>query len=236
MRLTVLGGSAAGPNAGAGCSGYLIRDRETAIVIDLGPGTLPELKRHLEPRMLDAIVLSHAHLDHVLDLPALRYSLKYSPSPAWRPIPVWAPPGAVEVLDKLAQAFSTDDEAPAFYTGVLDIHPYDPAETLTIGSVSLRFAPGVHYVPSWGMRIASTDGSTLGYTADTGPAAEFAELFGGVRLLVSEATLLDPGSEPIETRGHLTAAEAGRLATRTGTPALLLSHLWEEFGFERLRE
>ena len=86
MRVTVLGGSAAGPSAGAGCSGYLIQDGDSAIVIDLGPGTLIELKKHVDPRRLDGIVLSHVHLDHTLDIGALRYSLKYSPSPAQAPV------------------------------------------------------------------------------------------------------------------------------------------------------
>ncbi|HEX7104031.1 MAG TPA: hypothetical protein VF201_15410, partial [Nitrolancea sp.] len=39
----VLGGASAAPNPGQGCSGYLVQLGETRIVLDLGPGTLPEL-------------------------------------------------------------------------------------------------------------------------------------------------------------------------------------------------
>ena len=68
MELTILGGSAAGPNPGQGCSGYLVESGTTHVVIDLGSGTFPELRRHVDYRLLDGVVLSHGHLDHFLDI------------------------------------------------------------------------------------------------------------------------------------------------------------------------
>jgi ribonuclease BN (tRNA processing enzyme) len=72
MQLVVLGGSAASPNAGAGCSGYLVQHGDDNVVLDLGPGTLPELRRHTDYRTLRAVVISHLHPDHTLDLVALQ--------------------------------------------------------------------------------------------------------------------------------------------------------------------
>ena len=237
MRLTVLGGSAAGPNPGAGCSGYLLTDSDSAVADDLGPGTLLELRRHIDLRSLDGLVISHQHLDHVLDVVALRYALKYSPSRPTSPLPVWIPPGAEETFYHLARAFSTEVEAPDFYREVLDIQTFDPAKPLEIGSFSISFAQGVHYIPSWSMRVSSsTTPQTLGYTADTGPAARLEQHLGGVQLLIAEAALAEPGLEPDETRGHLTAEEAGQLATKCGAQTLVLSHLWEEMGFESQRD
>ena len=68
MNLTVLGGSAASPNAGMGCAGLLVQTDRTRLVLDLGPGTLQELRRHTDFRMPDAVIVSHMHVDHVLDL------------------------------------------------------------------------------------------------------------------------------------------------------------------------
>ncbi|MCC6791042.1 MAG: MBL fold metallo-hydrolase, partial [Thermomicrobiales bacterium] len=219
-----------------GCSGYLVRDGDTAIVLDLGPGTLPELKRHIDPRLLDGLVLSHGHLDHSLDLGALRYSLKYSPVPADAPIDVYIPPGFQRVLDHLALAYAEGDEATHFYDGALRIVAYDPRHSLQIGEFSISFSPCVHYLPCWAMRVTSKSGAVLGYTADTGPAAPLDGFLRGVSVLVAEATLLKPGLEPFETRGHLTAFEAGELATRVGCRTLVLTHIWEESGFDRARE
>jgi ribonuclease BN (tRNA processing enzyme) len=54
----------------------------------------------------------------------------------------------------------------------------------------------------------------------------------GVRTLIAEATLLEPGGQPTEQRGSLTADEAGELATHCAAETLLLAHMWEERGFE----
>lgn len=236
MRLTVLGGSAAGPNAGAGCSGYLVREGDAAIVLDLGPGTVPELKRHIDPRLLDGIVISHPHLDHTLDIGTLRYALKYRPNPATSPIPLWVPPGSERMLRHLALAYNAPDEAEGFYDGVFSINRYDPAIPISINSLTVAFAPTVHYVPTWAMRVSSPgSGGVLGYTADTGPAANLDGFLAGVSVLIAEATLLHAGDEPDEARGHLTAREAAGLAARLSCKTLILTHIWEELGYDRIR-
>lgn len=235
MRLTVLGGSAAGINTGAGCSGYLVDSGATRIVLDLGPGTLPELRRHADFRVLDGIVISHMHLDHILDLAALRFALAYNPIEPRCRLPLWLPPGGEEQLGRVARAFaepSTEDE---FFATVFEVQEYDPDDRLTLGNLDMTFLPTIHYVPCWAMRLDAVGGPSLGYTADTGPATPLAPFFEGVDVLVSEATLLEPDDNPPDRRGHLTADEAGSLARQAGAATLVLSHIWEERGFDVVR-
>jgi ribonuclease BN (tRNA processing enzyme) len=233
--MTVLGGSAAGPNTGAGCAGYLVDAGHTRLVLDLGPGTLPELRRHTDFRTLDGIVISHMHLDHILDLAALRFALAYNPIKPRGPLPLWLPPDGCAQLGRLALAFADEGEDADFFSSVFDVCEYDPDRSLTIGDVSLAFAPTIHYVPCWAMRLTTQDDRDLGYTADTGPAAPLASFFAGVDVLISEATLSAPDADPPELRGHLTAAEAASLANEANAERLVLSHIWEELGFDRLR-
>jgi ribonuclease BN (tRNA processing enzyme) len=120
MRLTVLGGSSASPNVGAGCSGYLVETPGTRLVLDLGPGTLPELRRHADFRRLDGIVISHPHLDHVLDLLALRHALAYNPIPAPAPVPVWLPPDGTDLLARAAAPFDAC-ESPGRFAATLRV-------------------------------------------------------------------------------------------------------------------
>jgi ribonuclease BN (tRNA processing enzyme) len=235
MRLTVLGGSSASPNAGMGCAGFLVETAGARLVLDLGPGTLPELRRHADFRALDGVVISHAHLDHVLDLLALRHALAYNPEPAPRPVPVWLPPGGARLLERAAAPFDECDE-PGRFAATVRVAEYDPARPLPIGDALLTFAPTVHYVPGWAMRVrAPGSGRDLGYTGDTGPAAGLAPFFAGVGVLIAEATLLAPGDRPFAGRGSLTAAEAGELARAAGAEVLLLTHMWQELGFEAYR-
>ena len=236
MRLTVLGGSAAGPNTGQGCSGYLVETGNTRVILDLGPGTLPELRRHADYRTLDAIVISHLHLDHVLDLLALRFLLAHNPvSPAGM-LPLWLPPGGDAFLRRAATGFAEPGTEDEFFSSVFLVAEYDPRGSLEIGEAVLRFAPTVHYVPCWAIRVASrAEAAVLLYAADTGPAVDLNALGQGAGLVVAEGTLLDPGDEPHVTRGHLTAGEAGDLAASVGAESLVLAHLWEELGFDRYR-
>ncbi len=183
--LTVLGGSAASVGTGQGCSGYLVSDDDTRIVLDLGPGTLPELRRHADFRTLDGIVVSHVHLDHVLDLLALRFALAYNPIPAPIPIPLWLPPGGAAVLRQIGEAFAeasrTDFFAPMFF-----LAEFDPNDVIEMGNLSVRFARTVHPLPCWAMRIAarSQPDRDLVYTADTGPAADLAVFGAGAAVVI----------------------------------------------------
>jgi ribonuclease BN (tRNA processing enzyme) len=235
MRLTVLGGSAASPNAGMGCAGFLIETRTTRLVLDLGPGTLPELRRHTDFRRFDAVIISHMHLDHVLDLLALRHALAYNPVPPPAPIPVWLPPGGIDVLVRATAPFDACDE-PGRFAATVSVVEYDPARPLAIGDATVTFAPTTHYVPAWAIRVQAPGTTALGYTGDTGPAAKLAGFFSGIEVLIAEATLLEPGDRPPAERGSLTAAEAGALAAASGAATLVLTHMWEELDFGAYRE
>jgi ribonuclease BN (tRNA processing enzyme) len=234
MHLTVLGGSAASPNAGMGCAGLLVQTHRTRLVLDLGPGTLQELRRHTDFRTLDAVIVSHMHVDHVLDLLALRHALAYNPLPAPAPVPIWLPPGGAETLAQASAPFDACDEPGRFATTVA-VAEYDPARPLNIGDALVTFAPAVHYIPAWAIRVQAPAGPALGYTGDTGPAAALESFFAGVQVLFAEATLLEPGARPWDERGSLTAAEAGELAVAAGAEILVLTHMWEEFGFAAYR-
>jgi len=234
MRLTVLGGSAASPNAGMGCAGLLVQTDRTRLVLDLGPGTLQELRRHTDFRALDAVIVSHMHVDHVLDLLALRHALAYNPQPASAPVPIWLPPGGCEILTQATAPFDACDE-PGRFAATVKVAEYDPARPLTTGDVVVTFAPAVHYIPAWAIRVQLPSAPGLGYTGDTGPAAGLAEFFAGVRVLVAEATLLEGGVRSLDERGSLTAGEAGQLAVAAGAEILVLTHMWEEHGFTAYR-
>ena len=227
MKLTILGGSAAGPNPGQGCSGYLVESEASKVVIDLGSGTLPELRRHVDFRIINAVVLSHLHLDHTLDVLALRYALAYNPVPPPRPLPLWLPPGGLEFLDRLAVALADDSEQSRFFS-VFNAREYDPGATLDIEDLQFRFQPTEHFVPCWAARVSNGNGADLVYTADTGPSESLASFSRGASVMVAEGADSTTSRRPSAPRGHLTPAEAGALARDSEVKVLILSHLWAE--------
>lgn len=234
MTITILGSGAAGGNAGSGCSSFLIRSGTTSLLIDCGSGTIGEAKRWIDLRTLDAIVISHMHLDHILDLVTLRGAFRYAPEPFEERIPLWLPPGGRKILDSLAASLDLDHHSPLFFDQTFAVEEYNPIDSLQIGNIAIDFARTQHPIPTWAMRIsnAGTD-NVIGYTADTGPITNLGTFFHGVDTLLCEATFLDTEISPMD-RGHLTAAEAGRLASTCKTRRLVLTHFWDEVGHDRL--
>jgi ribonuclease BN (tRNA processing enzyme) len=234
MIATVLGSAAAGANAGSGCTGYLLRADGTSVLIDCGSGTVSELKRSIDVRYLNAIVISHMHLDHILDLVTLRAACRYAPEPFEGRIPLWLPPGGAAILDNLAAPLDLDHHSPLFFDQVFATQEYNPIDSLQIGSISIDFAPAQHAMPAWAMRIAKSGSEgAIGFTSDTGPVTRLAAFMQGVDVLLCEATLLESDVSPIE-RSHLTAQEAGRLAQTSHAGRLILTHTWDELGADRL--
>ncbi len=139
MKLTVLGSAAAGGNAGSGCSAYLVQAGPTRVLVDCGPGTVPELKRSIDVRTLDGIVISHMHLDHILDLVTLRAAYRYAPEPFEGRIPFWLPPGGAKILDSLAAPLDLDQHSPLYFDQVYATAEYNPIDSLQIGDDFDRF-------------------------------------------------------------------------------------------------
>jgi ribonuclease BN (tRNA processing enzyme) len=229
MRLTVLGGAAAWPNPGQGCSSYLVEHGSTEVVLDCGPATLPELRRHTDYTRISAIVISHCHSDHILDLVPYRYGLVYGPTRPPRRIPLWLPPGGLDRLDMLGAAFDGQGEPyNSFWQDVFELQEYNPRTALRFGEMRFTFTPTQHFIPCYAVRVDAAGSGSIGYTADTGAIDPLVESFSGVTALIAEATLAEHDGTPKSERGHLTPEDAAELAARAGADTLVMSHLWSE--------
>ncbi len=168
---------------------------------------------------LDAIVVSHMHADHFFDLVPLRYGLKYGAKPPER-MALWLPPGGRATLEGLRRIIGREDDAD-FFEAVFAIREYDPAQPLAIGGVRLTFCATRHYVDAFSIR-ADYDRRSFTYSADTAPSDAVAQHARGSALFLCE-TSLGLGTEEGE-RGHMSASEAGEMASRANAERLVLTH------------
>ncbi|HXF37386.1 MAG TPA: MBL fold metallo-hydrolase [Actinomycetota bacterium] len=228
MELTVLGTSGAYPAPGRACSGYLVRQAGAAIVLDLGNGALANLLRHVPYDRLDAVVLTHRHPDHCVDLFPLLLARAFHPEPL-PPLPVLAGPGALERVAGLE-----DPEGRSALARRLEGRDLLPGETIEVGPFRLEARPLPHWVPNLGIRVEA-DGAVLAYTGDTGPSEDVAALARGADVFLAEASWLD-GQEEGRERFHLTAREAAGSAAAGGAGRLLLTHFWPTNDRARSRE
>ena len=91
MRITVLGKSPSWQDADGACSGYLIEEDGFHLLLDCGNGVFSKLRRFVDYVDVDAVVISHLHADHFLDLVPFSYALTYAPRQ--QPVPVDRWPG-----------------------------------------------------------------------------------------------------------------------------------------------
>lgn len=230
MRFTVLGRSAACPNPGEACSGYLVTHGDVQLVLDCGTGCVGRLRQLVDFRQVSAIIVSHMHFDHFADLIPYTYGLKLGIPLGTGYCPhLYLPPGGRSVLNDVVARWH---DLAGFIYDVFHVHEFDPDASYRFGPLAVGFVPTRHYVPSWGIRV--TDGErTLAYSSDAGPSEQMADLAANVDLFVCEAAL-KVRTGALKEFGHLTAREAGEIALAASARRLLLTHLWQEHDLERM--
>lgn len=224
MRLTIVGcsGSYPGPASSASC--YLLEaaaldeqgsPRTWRILLDLGSGALGALHNYVDPLLVDAVLLSHLHADHCLDLAGYYVQRKYHPTGHQPRIPVWGPEGTA---DRMARAYDLPVD-PGMHEE-FDFLVYDGP--LEIGPFVIEPIRVDHPVPAFGLRV-SADGATVGYSGDTGPCEGFDQVASGADLLLAEASFRSVDDNPLNL--HLTGTDCGDAASRMGAQRLVITHV-----------
>ena len=216
MEVVVLGSCGTWPGAGRAASGYLVRHEGHSLWIDAGTGTLAALQRHADLAAVDAVLISHEHVDHCIDLLPTYYAIAYGNlrEPG---LPLLAPTGLTDRLrgavgedhrDTLGRSFAVETIAPA---AVHDLGPF---------RVTCVAMPHVG-LPAFGFRVEA-GGRTFAYTGDTGPGPEAVALARDADLFLAEAALRS-GDAPFVW--HLTAEQAGAAAAEAAARRLVLTHI-----------
>lgn len=234
MDLTILGCRSGMPAHGQASSGYLVVTGATTVLLDAGPGVATALSGVVEPTALDAVVITHVHLDHCYDLlpigkSLLTAGLRY-PAAGQPPqtevriprVPLYVPAGATALFDRLAALFpvTTVPALDRAFELAFDVREYAPGARFTVGDAEISLELLAHAAPNCGVRVSSA-GGTLVYTGDTGRSAALRGLAEGADLLLAECTLSEPDSGP---HGHLCAEDAADVAAAAGVGQLVLTH------------
>jgi ribonuclease BN (tRNA processing enzyme) len=213
IEVTVLGcsGSYPAPPCDA-CSGYLVRAGEATIWMDCGNGTFANLQRHAAVSDLDAVVISHAHPDHCVDIYGLHVMYRYGLGGLG--LPIYAP----ESVETNLRALVGD------WGGAFTWHTVGDGDRVDVLDAELRFARTDHPLPTVATEIRH-GGRRVAYTSDTGPRWSVGAFGRGADLVVSEASYLH---RDIKVPIHLSARQAGEAARDAAAGRLVLTHLWPQ--------
>jgi len=215
MKLSIIGYWGAYPGPGGASSGYLIEETgfrgKESILFDCGSGVLSKLYDYTDLSLLNNVVLSHYHSDHVADIGCLQYASKVQLSLGERSLPL-------SIYGHNLSEFKDT----LIYEDASVFIPYEENTPLRIGPFTLHFKRTPHPAPTFAIRIETARGS-IGYSADTGWDDGLIDFFKGVDLLLCESSLYNRFKGRVE--GHLTSGEAGLLAKEAGAGQLILTHL-----------
>ena len=243
MRVTVLGKSPSWEDAGGACSSYLLEAEGCSVVLDCGNGAFAKLRRFRDYTTVDAVLVSHLHADHFLDLIPWAYALTYAPRQQPVPVDRWegtdaparprliAPAGAREVFRRVVGAWGPED----LVENAFAIEEYEEDSRPSVGRLNFEFRTVPHFAKTYACRItAEGEGTSLVFGADSGPNDDLVEVARDADLLIIEATLPRPEREG--PRGHLTAREAAEHAARAGARRVVLTHISDELDALRARK
>ena len=234
VRFTVVGCSPAWPNPGGAQSGYLVED-PGRLLLDCGPGVLARLRESEGWPELDAIVITHFHLDHWGDLVPWVWGRMFGLGRDLRPPELWLPPtGADRLADFGAQLGWAD-----MFERVFELRAFTDGVAFEAAGFTVTPVRVPHYtLETYGLRVANAS-RTLAYSGDSGPSERLAELARDVDLFICEATL-ERGELDGEPRGHLSADEAVAAFRASGARRLLVTHRPAELsldgGLEQARD
>ncbi len=220
MKITVVGcsGSFPGPDSAASC--YLVEAPYQGdvfhIVLDLGSGAIGALQNYVDLGSVDAIVLSHLHADHCLDLCGFYVVSRYRPTGPLRRIPVYGPEGTAE---RMAKGYDIDPH-PGM-SREFDFRGF-PSGELQLGPFTLVAEEVQHPVTAYAIKLSDGQ-STFVYSGDTAACGTLESLADHCDLLLAEASFMEADDNPPCL--HMTGREAAQLAERSRAGQLVLTHI-----------
>jgi ribonuclease BN (tRNA processing enzyme) len=226
MKLHVVGCSPAWPNPGGAQSGYVV-EGPGRLLLDCGPGVLARMREDDDWPRIDAIAITHFHLDHWGDLVPWVWGRMYGLGRELRSPELWVQPGGRAELETFGERLGMRD----MFERTFDVREYPDDEPFVAAGLQVTPLRLPHYtLRTYGFRV-SNEHKTLAYSGDSGPSDRLAELARDVDLFVCEATLERPELDG-QPRGHLSLDEALAAHKASGAKRLLITHRPQELAVD----
>jgi len=226
MRLTVLGSGTSVPHPRRSSSAHWVEATGGTLLLDCsGPALHRMAEEGCDWAALDAVWVSHFHLDHVGGLAPFLFGTKYAPQTRERrkPLLVYGPRGTKKLLESFDGANDYGLFEQPFPVEVREVSPRAEFELLPGLSATTLSTP--HTSESLALRLTDRGGASLVYTSDTGFTEALAGFARAADLILMECSFFR--SKPVKL--HLELSEAMELARLSGARRVLLSHLYPEW-------
>jgi ribonuclease BN (tRNA processing enzyme) len=222
MKINILGSGTCVPSLNRKACSALIRFQETFILLDAGPGTMGQmLKLGVSIDEIDAVCLTHFHLDHCAEVAPFLFATKYPGFNRKKPLTLMGGPGLLEWFQGLSTAFNHTIDLPE---KVFNSRELSGTGSFELGGLAVTHAPMAHKSESMGFRFQDSTGFSIVYSGDTDVTENLVGLAENADILICESSMPDGMKVP----GHLTPSLAGEMAGKAGVGTLVLTHFYPE--------
>ena len=213
MDLTFLGTGSAMPTGHRAQSGLLLAREGDSLLVDCGSGVLGALPRtDVGYEALDALLLTHHHLDHVADaLPLLKARWLAGADP----LAVVGPPGTRALLDDLVATFDYLEGRVAY-----EVREVGPG-SFDVGGFSVEARRTEHSTECYAYRVADPAGD-VAVSGDTAASATVAAFADGAAVLVHDCSFPDD----VDVDNHPTPSALGGVLAGNDYGQVYLTHLY----------
>lgn len=226
MQLVVLGSGTSVPHPQRSASAHWLETSAGSVLLDASAAAVHRMAQEgLNWVELDAIWISHFHLDHVGGLAPFLFGTKHAPETQGRrkPLAIYGGYGLRKLLAAFDEAGEYNLLKQPFPVEVREVSPR--AEFELLKGLPARTLSTPHTSESLGIRLTEERGASLVYTSDTGYTDALGAFAEGAELFMMECSFWR--NKPIEA--HLELKEAMQLAQRARPRKVLLAHLYPEW-------
>jgi ribonuclease BN (tRNA processing enzyme) len=220
VKVTVLGSAGSHPGNGRACSSYLVSAGDHHLLLDCGNGSVANLLDVVDPAALDAVIISHLHPDHFVDLYGLHYVLRFHPTGA-KKVDVYAPKGAQDLMTSLLLG-----ESAGSFVAHLPMHVAAAGDRYDIGPFAVELFAANHPIETLASRI-TIDGRIIAYSGDSAPTSALVTCALDADLFICDATWVSRDA-PFPEGVHMTGTQAGMHAAEAGVERLMVTHVFPQ--------
>jgi ribonuclease BN (tRNA processing enzyme) len=226
MKLVILGSGTANPHPKRSSAAFWLETAGCIVLLDIAASAPHRLaQEHLDWGNIDAIWISHFHLDHCAGLAPFLFAARHAPETAARtkPLKIFGGNGLRKLIDTFNTAGGGKLLEQSFPIELVEIEPLETFEILPDVSAIAMSTP--HTDNSHAIRIEDANGTTLVYTSDTGFRKDVSVFAREVDLLIIESSFV----RDKKTEKHLELAEAIYLIRQAKPKRAMLTHLYAEW-------